>query len=318
VTQSFKLSPAITLTGGLDRTKTLVKPGTLATPPVNPLAPAAQGVASTGGASTQSALPAAGLAPLAPVEDYVAVFGGMSWNDGPWGATMRAELRQGQTTDRINLAGSVHRDIKSGQAVAATVLYTDSKTSNSHARAMDLRLSYAFRPIDSLWIVLSRLDYIQEESDATGGQRSRRLVANNNVNYQMTRDTQVAFQYGAKYVFDTYDRQSMAGLTQLFGAEVRHDLGNRFDVGAHGSMLYSHASSNLLQSYGLSVGFSPVTNLWLGVGYNFAGFRDRDFAGANTTAKGWYLYLRVKADQEMMRDKEKAGQRQLKFDEATR
>ena len=45
------------------------------------------------------------------------------------------------------------------------------------------------------------------------------------------------------------------------------------------------------------MGFSPVTNLWLGVGYNLAGFRDRDFTSAKATAKGFYLYLRMKADQ---------------------
>jgi hypothetical protein len=92
-------------------------------------------------------------------------------------------------------------------------------------------------------------------------------------------------------------------------------LGNRSDIGAHASLLHSWQSHNTASSYGLSVGFSPVANLWLGVGYNVAGFRDRDFTSANATAKGWYLYLRMKADQG---EKDTSTQRQLMFAEVSR
>ena len=315
--QNFKLTPAITVTGGMDRSKTLIKPNTPTSAPVNPLVPAAQGAGATAGAASQSTLPAAGLTPIAPVEDYTAVFGSVSWSEGPWGATARAERREGQTSERTNFTTTLHRDIKSGQAIAATALYTDAKDAIGRSKLMDLRLSYAFRPIDSLWIILSRFDYIQEESAATSGQRSRRLVTNNNVSYQASRSTQIAFQYGAKYVLDSFDGLNVAGFTDLIGAEIRHDLGNRFDIGAHASLMQSHQAHNHVASYGLSVGFAPITNLWLGVGYNFAGFRDRDFTSSNATAKGWYLYMRVKADQDM-REKDRTPQKQLKFEEATR
>ena len=63
------------------------------------------------------------------------------------------------------------------------------------------------------------------------------------------------------------------------------------------------------------MGFSPVTNLWLGVGYNLAGFRDRDFTSAKATAKGFYLYLRMKADQG---EKDITTQRQVMFEETVR
>jgi hypothetical protein len=296
----------------MDRTKTLHQPGSQS---LNPRVPAAQGRNATAGAASQSVLPPVGIA-APPVEDYTAVFAGATWNSGPWGATARAEYRHGDTLDKINVAATVHRDLNAGETLAATALYTNSNGGpGGNLKALDLRLSYAFRPIDSLWIVLSRLDYIQEASDATGGAKSRRLVTNNNVNYQYNRSTQIAFQYGAKYVFDSFDLMRASGFTDLFGAEVRHDLGNRFDIGAHASVLHSWGSHAFASSYGVSVGFSPATNLWLGVGYNFAGFRDRDFTSANATAKGWYLYLRMKADQG---EKESGNQRQITFEEAAR
>ena len=96
---------------------------------------------------------------------------------------------------------------------------------------------------------------------------------------------------------------------------MRHDLGNRFDIGAHASLMNSWQAHAHAASYGASVGFSPVTNLWLGVGYNLAGFRDRDFTSANATAKGWYLYLRMKADQG---EKDTTAKRQVMFEEVNR
>jgi hypothetical protein len=81
------------------------------------------------------------------------------------------------------------------------------------------------------------------------------------------------------------------------------------------SLLHSWQSHVSTASYGASIGFSPVTNMWLGVGYNLAGFRDRDFTSANATAKGWYLYMRMKADQGT---KDSTTQRQVMFDEVTR
>jgi hypothetical protein len=301
----------------MDRTKTMRRLGTSNTP-LNANVPSAQGANATAGAASQSTLPPVGIA-AAPVEDYTAVFAGATWNQGPWGATTRAEYRHGDTLDKVNVAGTLHRDIKSGEAIAATALYTNTSGGSSglggNSKMFDLRLSYAFRPIDSLWIVLSRTDYIQEESNATGGIRSRRLVTNNNVNYQFNRRTQIAFQYGAKYVFDSFDNASVAGFTDLYGGEVRYDLGSSFDIGAHASLLHSWQSQVYTASYGASVGFSPVRNMWLGVGYNLAGFRDRDFTSANATAKGWYLYLRMKADQG---EKDPAAQRKVVFEDMAR
>ena len=311
-TQTIKLTPTLTVNAGMDRTSTLRKPGATGSTQLNPNVPAAQGINAGAGAASQSVLPPVGIA-AAPVEDYTALFAGATWNQGPWGATLRAEYRHGDTADKVNVAGTVHRDIKSGQAIAATALYTHTTGSAlGNNTALDLRLSYAFRPIESLWIVLSRVDYIQEESATTGGSRSRRFVTNNNVNYQYNRATQIAFQYGAKYVLDSFDSTRVAGFTDLYGAEVRRDLGSNFDIGVHASLLNTWQSHTHSTSYGASVGFSPVTNLWLGVGYNLAGFKDRDFSSANATARGWYLYLRMKVDQGV---KDTATQRQVMFEE---
>jgi len=55
------------------------------------------------------------------------------------------------------------------------------------------------------------------------------------------------------------------------------------------------------------VGYNVVTNFWLTLGYNFAGFDDKDFAQARYTAAGPFLRFTFKADQGLL--KRVAGRR---------
>ena len=57
---------------------------------------------------------------------------------------------------------------------------------------------------------------------------------------------------------------------------------------------------------GLDVGFNLASNVWLSLGYNFAGFEDDDFDDARYTAEGPFLRFSIKADQQLL--KKIAGQ----------
>ena len=62
-------------------------------------------------------------------------------------------------------------------------------------------------------------------------------------------------------------------------------------------MLHSWNAENYQFSAGPSVGFSPIENSWISIGYNVIGFRDQDFDAARYTAQGVIVKLRVKFDQ---------------------
>ena len=85
-------------------------------------------------------------------------------------------------------------------------------------------------------------------------------------------------------------------------SDVRRDLTNTFDVGLHGSMLSSLDANVSDQSLGIDVGMTLVKNVWISVGYNFAGFRDDDFEASRYLAQGPYIKFRMKADQDTFRD----------------
>jgi len=119
-------------------------------------------------------------------------------------------------------------------------------------------------------------------------------------NWLFTPANQLAAQYGIKRVLDQYNSDDYASTTDFMAAEWRHHLNPTWDIGAHGRRLHSYEAGQTAHGTGLSVGWIPQTNVWLGLGYNFTGFIDTDFSAANFTAKGVYLKMRFKADQETL------------------
>jgi len=262
----------------IDRAQTLRNTGAL---PLNPRVPPAS-ISLTG--------------------DYLAVSVGANYNDTVWGANSRLEWREGDDNDRVNFLIGFQRNLDAGRVLAAGVSYTDTQTATDQSRTVEARLSYAHRPADSEWVWLERLDYIDElVSGPTEDNHARKLVNNFNANWMPNRHTQIALQYGAKYVFDTLDGNAYRGYTDLIGGEIRRDLGRHWDIGAHASMLHSWDSN--IKDYGLgaSVGYNVMENMWVAVGYNLLGFDDDDFSGAEYRVQGPYVAIRMKVDQDTLK-----------------
>jgi hypothetical protein len=49
---------------------------------------------------------------------------------------------------------------------------------------------------------------------------------------------------------------------------------------------------------GASLGYQVMTNVWLALGYNLRALDDRDFNGGSYSARGLFLTLRMKVDQD--------------------
>ena len=84
--------------------------------------------------------------------------------------------------------------------------------------------------------------------------------------------------------------------------EDRYDLTHSWDLGLRTSVLHSWESGAVDYSAGISAGYSLMENAWLSFGYNFLGFVDDDFSGADFSAQGPYLRLRLKFDQKSIKD----------------
>ena len=88
----------------------------------------------------------------------------------------------------------------------------------------------------------------------------------------------------------------------LANAILEQGMEAGFDLGAHAAVLHSWESDVMDYSTGFDVGMTVAKNVWISLGYNFAGFRDDDFTASRHTAQGPYLGIRIKADQDTFKD----------------
>ncbi len=245
----------------------------------------------------------------------------LSWNG-------RIEYRDGDNGDRYGIRTAVLRQTRAGIALAASAdLYHVKQIDplsldSSNGTSALVRLSAAYRPEDSQWSLLDRLDFkLEDVSNGTlpvgfgppsgfqglGG-KSRRIVNNlalNRVSRNWINDqghaheqrAQLSIYWGAKYVFDRYDGMDFSGFSQIVGVEARRDITEKFDLGLSASALHVADGGRLAYSIGPNVGASPFTNVWLSIGYNVAGYYDRDFSESRYTRDGPYVTFRLKLDQ---------------------
>ncbi|MBI5885202.1 MAG: OmpA family protein [Deltaproteobacteria bacterium] len=277
--QTWQVTERLSLDAGLDRSITHKHPGNAQ---VNNNAPAASGAG----------------------HDYTAVSAGAAYREKKWAVTSRVEVREAKGDDKTGLAFGANGELSEGLALLAglrlnrTVIAAGEKNKDAN-----LRLGAAWRPKNTRLIMLDRLDLIME--DHKGGAftyHNQRYINNLNLNYKIETRAQLSFQYGAKYVRETIDREDYAGYIDVLGIETRYDVTKKWDVGARLLALHSWSANQYKYGSGASVGYNFAKNVWLSVGYNFTGFRDKDFSKADFTAKGPFVKFRMKFDQETVRE----------------
>ncbi len=277
LTQSFPINKRWTGDVTFDHAKTLRTPGAK---PFYDNVPIAQGTANN---------------------DFTAISVGSTYNAETYTLNNRVEYRMAQLEDKIGVIVNWERNLKGGIGYSATTkLFKTDRSDNSELFDGDIRFSVAYRPLQSRWITLNRLDFkFDSNTDILGIKtRQRKLIENLTSNFLIDDRNQVSFNFGMKYVIDTFDKQEFSGITNLLGTEYRHDLSEKFDVGVHANSYYSANSGVTKYSTGLSFGWNMTRNIWLSVGYNFAGFNDRDFSAAGYTSAGPYIRFRMKFDQD--------------------
>jgi hypothetical protein len=236
--------------------------------------------------------------------DYLALSASSLYRSALWSVTERIEYRDGDREDRWSLVGGFYREAVKGHAFSLITQYLDSKSGSSGSNTLaNLQLSWAYRPTNSRWIVLDRVDLKHERRDSLSQRvESTRIVDNTHINWQLDDRTQLGMQLGARYVRSTFDDEDYSGLSGVTGFDLRRDLTQRFDVGVHTTVLGSLDSNVREHSIGVDLGMTPARNVWVSIGYNFAGFEDDDFTASRYTAQGPYLKFRMKADQDTFKD----------------
>lgn len=278
--QSWQITEQWSVDGGLDRSQTLHNTGTYS---VNTNVPPASGSS----------------------EDFTASSLGAGYRQEKWSWTMRAEKRISDSADKYGLFTGANGEVRSGLGLAAGLqMFQTASVTGQHTDSNNLRLSLAYRPFTTRFIILDRFDYlVSKQYGGTVTYDDNQRVVNNLVaNIKTNERTQISLQYASKYVQETIDENDYRGYTDLIGIEGRHDITKKWDIGLRGMRLRSWSINQEKYGTGASVGFNAGRNVWISVGYNFTGFSDRDFSKADFTSEGPFIKLRMKFDQVSIRD----------------
>lgn len=310
LSQSLQVSPTLTLDATIDGSRTLNGTGNVSDV-INP----AQPVASGGQISNGTLF-----------EDFTAVTLGAAWRKDRWSATARGEYRDGEFANRKGVTAGAIRQLGEGSIVGSGFTWTTAEANGgAETEIFDASIAFAHRPDGSEFAVLSKLEYRSDAitnavagSAGPAGQTallvdgtatSRRVLASvsanwsprgwdedeNDVDQQVRRDEFGVF-LGTRYNFDRFEGIEFEGTSVLAGADARIGIGERFEIGATGTVRANLEDDVTSFSYGPQIGFVPADGMLLTVGYNVEGFRDADFADARSTDKGLYASVRIKFD----------------------
>ncbi|MGA1798299.1 hypothetical protein VH567_05910 [Sphingomonas sp. 4RDLI-65] len=249
--------------------------------------------------------------------DYAAATLGATYRQARWSVNGRLEYRNADSGDRWGITTNFLRTLGQGKTLASSIkAYTIRDKTGAVATYATADVALAFRPLDSRWSLLERLELRHESADSGftdsnalgvpayggGDQVTTRAINNLAVNYRtgpegLGHGTEATLYYGAKYVAGRFADDTYDGYIDVTGFELRQDIGTRIDVGVSGSVQHAWSRGAWSWSGGPSVGVSPAQNMWLTAGYNVSGYRDRDFEDDRYTRQGPYVTMRLKFDQ---------------------
>ncbi|GAA6134876.1 hypothetical protein NBRC116188_16660 [Oceaniserpentilla sp. 4NH20-0058] len=236
--------------------------------------------------------------------DFYAVSAGWGYRSPTWQWTNRAEYRESDLNEKINMTSGLYHPIMSGLAFGLSGIYRSDESDTTETLFKQIEFDIGLRPLGSGFAWLNQTKLIHETNNIFGTLdstlSSERLINNTHINMRWTK-MQLSGQYGFKYIDETIDGFDYSGFIDLIGAQIRRQFRPKWDWGFHVQRLFDYELDDSQHSFGASIGYIPKQNTWVSVGYNFAGFSDSDFDAAAYSAQGIYLKLRIKADQDNLR-----------------
>lgn len=254
-------------------------------------------------------------------EDFTAVTLGAAWRKDQWAATVRGELRDGELANRRGATFGVIRQLGNGVVVGSGATWTRAKADNgAQTEIFDAAVSMAFRPDESVFAFLGKLEFRSDSVtgaiagetggagrtalSVTGDAKAQRLLASLSTNWsprgkedgELVRRTEIGVFLGARYNFDEFEGFDLGNTTVLGGLDARIGVGERFEIGGTATVRANLDEGTTSFAIGPQIGFSPVKDTLVTVGYNVTGFRDPDFSAARHTDKGLFAAVRMKFD----------------------
>ncbi|WP_367106089.1 hypothetical protein [uncultured Psychrobacter sp.] len=218
-------------------------------------------------------------------------------------ASARLEKRWGETSDTLLGSAGIAYRYTAEVTLLAKDIYSQVDYDDGHRTVNRFQLGAAYRDYDSNQLdMLAKLEYrLDDNATGTDPYQKDTLVWSWSGNYHPTRPLTLSGRYAGKY--NQYEANDIASDNTAHAAYVRglYDLSERWDMGLQAGSYWNNEASDLSYMLGVEVGYSPITNLWLSLGYNFMGFEDEDIAYDDSTQEGAYFRMRFKFDEELFK-----------------
>jgi len=215
-------------------------------------------------------------------------------------ANTRLEWRHAVDSDSVlSTVGAAYKLNETWALLGKNTLAATRSKGNDSLRANDLlQAGVAYRALETLgWNGLAKYEYKLERD--TGIADLERAVHSIGItaNWQPRAETVFTGRYAAKVAQDRSGGLDTRSFAQLVAARVTQEVKRDWDVGATVMALLDGGTRGRQFAAGLEAGYQLRKNMWVSAGYNLLGFREPDLAGADATARGVYVRLRMKFDE---------------------
>ena len=219
--------------------------------------------------------------------------------------TTRTEKRWGVQTDTflnsMGYANKVNDDIT---LLAKNTYSLQQDNTNDHERTLDrFQIGMAYRDYDSNIIDhLAKLEYRYDDNTlSTSPYNKETYIASLHTNYHPVRRWTFSGHYAGKYNSYTAEDVTSHSTSHILAGRAMYDINERWDAGMQIGTMWTHQTNDVRYLLGAEVGYSPMANLWVSLGYNFAGYHDDDIANSDDNQQGAYLRLRFKFDEDLFK-----------------
>ena len=220
-----------------------------------------------------------------------------------WKGSARIEYRDATESESwlgtVGGAFKLNRDWTALARAIYSTIESDGLVASERTFAR-YQLGAAYRDTaTNVWNALGRIEHRLERdtSQATAPQDRELSIFSLHANYQPSRTWVATGRYAAKLVHEDSLGIASRALTHLASSRLTVDIHRDWDIGVQASVL--SGSGGRQYGAGAEVGYLLRQNLWLSVGYNFFGFKDKDLADADYLQRGVFFRLRFKFDESL-------------------
>lgn len=217
-----------------------------------------------------------------------------------WKMSSNLEFRFSSQSDSFHNAVGLARKLTDRWSLLARNNIFTTDFSNGDYRLKDrLQLGMAYRQKHWYqWHGFGKYEYKIEKEDANNLMLKRNVhILTTHVNYQPHQQWILSGQLANKWVFDSSNGQNSQSQASLIGLRGLYEWGQKWDVGAHVSLLNTRTPRAQEYGLGMELGRILAKNLWSSLGFNFLGYSDQDLQGEDYTESGLYFRLRYKFDE---------------------